>query len=224
MAETQDFAVIGLGRFGASVARTLAGLGHSVLGVDSNPERVQELADEITHVVQADCTDEHAVRSLGLRNFDTVVVAIGQDLEASILITLMLKEMGVPRVVAKAASELHGKVLERVGADQVVLPEKDMGAKVARALSQGGMLDFLELTPDVSVVELTAGEGAAGRTLKQLDLRARYHVSVIAIRRGREVLVAPLADVPLRKDDVLVAIGKNEHIDRLLREFCNRRR
>lgn len=220
----QEFAVIGLGRFGASVAKTLAALGHSVLGVDADEDKVQELAGELTHVVQADCTDEQTLRSLGLRNFDTVVVAIGQDLEASILITLMLKEMGVKRVVAKAASEVHGKVLERVGADKVVFPEKDMGAKVARALSQGGVMDFLELTPDVSVVELTPGDAVAGKTLKQIDLRARYHVTVLAVRRDREVLLPPLADVVLRRDDILVVIGKNESIDRLVREFCGRRR
>lgn len=219
----QEFAVIGLGRFGSSVARTLAELGHSVLGVDTDEHRVQEIANEITHAVQADCTDEQTVRSLGLRNFDTVIVAIGQDLEASILVTLLLKELGVKNVVAKAATESHGKVLERVGADRVVFPEKDMGAKVARFLAQSNIMDFIELTPDVSVVEFSPRDGF-GKTLKDLDLRARFHVTVMAIRRGKEVLVSPLADVPLKDGDILVAIGKNESIDRLLREFSGRRR
>lgn len=219
----QEFAVIGLGRFGSSVALTLSELGHSVLGVDMDEHKVQALANRITHAVQADCTDEQTVRSLGLRNFDTVIVAIGQDLESSILVTLILKELGVKNVVAKAATESHGKVLQRVGADRVVFPEKDMGAKVARFLAQSNIMDFIELTPDVSVVEFSPRDGF-GKTLKDLDLRARFHVTVMAIRRGKEVLVSPLADVPLKDGDILVAIGKNESIDRLLREFSGRRR
>lgn len=211
----REFAVVGLGRFGASVARILYELGHSVMGIDEDEARVQALANQITHVVQADATDENTLRSLGLRNFDTVIVAIGQNLEASILVTLMLKEIGVKTVVAKAATDAHGKVLERVGADRVVFPEKEMGAKLARFLAQSNILDFIELTPDVSLVEFSPGDGFHGKTLRQLDLRARFHVTVLAIRRGRQVLISPPADEPLHVGDIVVAIGNNDNIERL---------
>lgn len=210
----REFAVIGLGRFGTSVALTLYDLGHSVLGIDDDESKVQALANRITHVVQADATDEAALRSLGLRNFDTVIVAIGQDLEASILITLMLKEMGVRNVVGKAATDVHGKVLARVGADRVVFPEKDMGQKTARFLAQTNLLDYIELTPDISLVELSPA-GFEGKSLRDLDLRARFHVTVVAIRRGKEVIISPPADDPLRRDDIVVAVGKNENINKL---------
>ncbi len=211
----REFAVIGLGRFGTSVAETLQELGHHVLGVDVDEAKVQALANKLTHVVQADATDENTLRSLGIRNFDTVVVSIGQDMEASILITLMLKEMGVKNVVAKAASEAHGKVLERVGADRVVFPEKDMGAKIGRFLAESNILDYIELTPDVSLVEFSPGEKMYGKTLRELDLRARWRVTVLAIRRGKKVMISPHPDEPLRHGDIIVAIGENEHIEKL---------
>ncbi len=211
----REFAVIGLGRFGASVARTLHELGHHVLGVDVDESKVQALTQHLTHVVQADCTDENTVRSLGLRNFDTVVVAIGQDLEASVLVTLMLKEIGVKTVVAKAATEAHGKVLERIGADRVIFPEKDMGAKVARFLAETNILDYIELTPEVSIVEFTPGDAFVGKTLREVDFRAKFGVTVLAIRNGDSVRISPPADQPLRHGDILVAIGENKDIERL---------
>lgn len=212
---TREFAVIGLGRFGASVALTLHELGYHVLGVDVDEAKVQALANRLTHVIQADCTDENTVRSLGLRNFDTVVVAIGQDLEASVLVTLMLKELGVKNVVAKAATDAHGKVLERIGADRVVFPEKEMGAKVARFISESNILDYIELTPEVSVVEFTPGDAFVGKTLREIDFRAKFGVTVLAIRRGDSVRISPPADQPIRHGDILVAIGENSDIERL---------
>ncbi|MBX6378055.1 MAG: TrkA family potassium uptake protein [Clostridia bacterium] len=212
----KEYAVIGLGRFGSAVARTLVGLGHSVLGIDEDAHKVQTLSEEITHVVQADATDEHTLRSLGLRNFDTVVVGIGHDMEASILVTLLLKEMGVRFVVAKASSETHGKVLARVGADRVVFPEKDMGVKVARGLVETNVLDYIEVTPEVSIVELTVNERLSGKTLRELDLRARFGVTVLAVKHGKgDIRISPPADEPLRTGDVLIAIGENEAIERL---------
>lgn len=211
----REFAVIGLGRFGTSVARTLYDLGHNVLAVDVDEAKVQALANQVTHVVQADGTDELALRALGIRNFETVVVSIGQDLEASILVTLMLKEMGVATVVAKAASDAHGKVLERVGADRVVYPEKDMGARVARFLAESNILDYIELTPHVSVIEFAVANMMHGKTLREIDLRAKYGVTVLAIRRGDKVRISPPGDEPLRPGDILVAIGENENIEKL---------
>lgn len=213
----REYAVIGLGRFGTSVALTLHELGHNVLGIDTDEHKVQAVSNRLTHVVQADAADETVLQSLGIRNFDTVVVAIGQDMEASILITLMLKEMGVKMVVAKAATEAHGKVLERVGADRVVFPEKDMGARVARFLAETDILDYIELTPEVSIVEFAASEPLVGKNLKELDLRARFRVTVLAIRRGQQIILPPSADDPIRRNDILVVIGNNDDIDRLQR-------
>lgn len=214
----KDFAVIGLGRFGASVARTLASMGYNVLGVDSHEELVQAIAPSITHAVQADATDEETLKALGIRNFDVVVVAIGNDLEASILVTLTLKELGVNQVIAKASTELHGKVLTRIGADRVVFPERDMGMRLAQSLVSTNILDYIELSPDYSIVELTAGR-AAGKTLRDLDLRARYGVNVMALRRGQKIIVAPLADDEIAQDTVLVVIGHNDNLRRLEREL-----
>jgi trk system potassium uptake protein TrkA len=207
-----EFAVIGLGRFGRSVALTLVELGHSVLGVDREEARVQAVSRQLTHAVQADATDEETLNALGVRNFDAVVVGIGANIEASVLVTLMLKQLGVPRVVAKASSELHGRVLERVGADRVVFPEREMGVRIARRLVAPGVLDLIELTPDVSVEELTAAGKIAGRTLRELDLRAKYGVTVLAIRRGEDVEVSPRPDVRIQQGDVLVVIGRNEQL------------
>lgn len=211
----RQFAVIGLGRFGRSVAITLAGMGCEVLGLDLEEGVVQELGNCLTHVVQADATDEEVLRSLGLRNLDVVVVGIGQDIQSSILVTLMLKELGVRHVVAKAQTEAHGKVLARVGADRVVFPERDMGARVAHNLVSANVLDQIELSPDYTIMEIVAGEKLASKTLRQLDLRAKHGVNVMAIRKGNEVIVSPKADECIAADDVLVVIGRDDAIKRL---------
>ncbi len=208
----KEFVVIGLGRFGASVARTLYGLGNSVLGVDTDEAKVQAMVHDVTHVVQADATDETVLQSLGLANFDVAVVAIGNDMEASILVTLLLKELQVPYVVAKAASESHGKVLQRIGADRVVFPERDMGVRVANNLVASSILDHIELTADISVVELTANHRIDGKSLRELDLRAKYGVTVLAIKRGRKIEVSPSAEEKISHKDVLVAIGHNDNL------------
>lgn len=210
----RQFAVIGLGRFGSSIARTLYQMGYEVLAVDKDEELVQEMATVVTHAVQADATDESAVRALGLRNFDVVVVGVG-DLQASILTTLVLKGIGVPRVVAKALSELHGRVLEKVGADRVVYPERDMGVRVAHNLVSGNLIDYIELKPGFSIVEAVAKPAFAGRTLKQLDLRAKYGISIIAIKRGDEIKVNPGADDVVLENDILVAMGEDDQLEKL---------
>jgi len=212
----KQFAVIGLGRFGTSVARTLYELGYDVLGVDSEEEKTQDVVNMLTHVVQADATDDEALRSLGLRNFDVVVVAIGHDLQASILVTLLLKELGVDQVVVKAASELHGRVLQKIGADRVVFPERDMGVRLAHSLVATNILDYIELSPDYGMVEMSATEDLSGSSLRELDLRARFGVSVVAIRKASgEVLVAPGAEDMVDEGDVVVIIGMSKNIARL---------
>ena len=211
----KEFAVIGLGRFGGSVARTLYGAGQSVLGIDKSEAKVQALSNHCTHVVQADATDEEVLRSLGLRNFDVVVVSIGNELEASVLVTVMLKEMGVKQIVAKASSEAHGKVLQRIGCDRVVFPEREMGVRLARSLVTENLVDFIDLTPEVSIVEFAAGGKLIGEDLRSLGLRARYGVTILAIRRESRVIVPPPATEKIRPGDVLVAIGTHKDLDRV---------
>lgn len=210
----RQFAVIGLGRFGASVAVTLYRLGHEVLAVDSSEERIQEIAAQVTHAVQADATDEAAMRSLGIRNFDVVVVGIG-EIEASILCTSVVKSLGAPHVVAKAVSELHGRVLQRVGADRVVYPERDMGVRVAHNLVSGNIIDYIELAPGYRIVEVVAREPFVGKSLRELDLRAKYGIHVLALRRGEEVQVAPGGDAVVQPGDILVAMGEDERLEEL---------
>ena len=208
----KEFVIIGLGRFGTAVAKTLYDMGYEVLGIDSNEERVQEARGFTTHAVQADSIDENTLKSLGVRNFDVAIVGIGQDIQASILTTLILKEMGVEYVVAKAQNALHGKVLYKTGADRVIFPERDMGVRVANNLTSTNILDYIELAPDYSIVEVTAPGFTIGKTLKELDLRAKLSINVVAIKSGKEINVAPGADVVIKDGDILVAIGSNDKL------------
>ena len=219
-AAKKQFAVIGMGRFGTSVARSLAKLGYEVLAIDSSSARVQDVVNQVTHAVQADSTDEEALRALGVRNFDVVVVAIGQDIQASILTTLILKELGVPYIIAKAQNELHGKVLSKIGADKVIFPERDMGQRVAHSLISPNLIDFIELSDDYSIVELEAPPVMIGKNLKQLDIRARFRCNVMAIKTGSRMNIAPNAEDAIREGDVLVIVGKNDHLARLERHYA----
>lgn len=210
----KQYVVIGLGRFGTSVAQTLYQMGCEVLAIDSDEEKVQAVASMVTHAVQADATDEAAMRALGVRNFDVAIVSIG-DVQASIMTTLVLKAMGVRQTVAKALSELHGRVLEKVGADKVIYPERDMGVRVAHNLISGNIVDYVELVPGYSIVEVLARGSLVHKTLRELDLRARYGISVMAIKRGNDIIVAPGANDAVEPGDKLVAIGQDEMLDRL---------
>lgn len=210
-----DFAVIGLGRFGSSVAITLTNLGHNVLGIDTNESRMSAIMNHVAKVVQADATDEETLRSLGLKNMDAVVVAIGHDLQASIMVTLLLKEIGVKHVVAKASSDLHGKVLTKIGADRVVFPEREMGARVARNLVSSNILDYIEISPDVSIMEITAGGNLVGKSLRQLDLRNKFGVNVLAVKRDDHINVGLKADEQIRQGDILVVLGSNNSLERV---------
>ncbi|ABZ84358.1 k+ uptake transporter trka family protein [Heliomicrobium modesticaldum Ice1] len=212
------FAVIGLGRFGTSVAKTLCRMGYEVLAIDSSEERINEVAHFVTHAVQADAEDEEVLKKLGIRNFDTVIVAIGSDVQANILVTVILKDMGVRHVVAKAQNDLHGKVLTKVGADQVVYPERDMGVRVAHALVTSTVMDYLELSPVHSLVEIRSPERLVGQTLGKADLRARCGITVIAIRKGNDVIASPGADTLIEQGDILVAVGSNDDLSRFEEE------
>ena len=211
----KQFAISGLGRFGSSVAQTLYMLGHDVLVVDSDAERVDEISDYVTHAVQADATDEGALKALGLRNFDVAVVTIGTDIQSSILITLLCKELGVKHVIAKAQNELHAKVLYKIGADKVVFPERDMGMRVAHTLVSNNILDFIELSPDYSMLEMAVMEDWIGYTLKDLELRNRYGINVIAIKRDNGIEISPNGNNILLSGDVLLVIGSVKDIRKL---------
>ncbi|WP_307450068.1 TrkA family potassium uptake protein [Paenibacillus sp. V4I3] len=208
----KQFAIIGMGRFGSSVAKTLSQLGFEVLAIDHREETVQEVSAFVTHAVQADSTDEEALRALGIRNFDVVVVAIGEDIQASILTTLILKEMGIPTTVVKAVNDLHGKVLKKIGADKVVYPERDMGQRVAHHLISSNIIDYIELSADYSIVEIKVSTQMIGKSLKQLDIRAKYGCNVIAIKQNEQLIIPPSAEEPLRIDDILVIVGKNSNL------------
>jgi len=211
----KQFVVIGLGRFGSSVATTLSDMGYEVLGIDSDEKRVNEHVGVITHVVQADATDENALKALGIRNFDIVVIAIGEDIQASIMATLIVKEMGVPMVVVKARNELHRKLLQKIGADKVIFPERDMGVRVAHNLISPNILDFIEFADDYSLADISVPPKMVGKSLAELDIRARYGCNVIAIKSGKQINIAPRAEDRLREGDVMVVIGHNDDLQKL---------
>jgi trk system potassium uptake protein TrkA len=208
----RQFAVIGLGRFGSSVAKTLSKMNFEVLAIDDREDRIQEMSAIVTHAVQADSTDEEALRAMGIRNFDVVVVAIGEDIQASILTTLILKEIGIPTIVVKAVNELHGKVLKKIGADKVIYPERDMGQRVAHHLISSNILDHIELSADYSIVEISVSNQMVGKSLRQLDIRAKYGCNVIAIKQQEKLIIPPSGEDPLKPEDVLVIVGNNENL------------
>ena len=213
----KQFLVLGLGRFGKSVARSLTELGHEVLAVDNDADAVAAAAEYVTQSVQANCTDEDTIRSFDPAGFDAAVVAIGTNVRDSVLACLLCKEAGAPLVIAKAMDELHGKLLSKIGVDRVIYPERDMGERLARSLTSPSVLDMMELSGDYRVAEVMAPASWADRTLAEIDVRRRYGVSVIGVRRGTDFLSAPGADTRLAQGDVLVAIGPEESINELER-------
>lgn len=215
----QQFVVLGLGRFGSAVARTLQQLGHEVLGIDSDPHVVELAADNLTYAQACDCTDEDSLRMLGLRNFDAAIVAIGHDVQASILATVLLKEIGVPTVVAKAANDLHGRTLAKVGADKVIYPERDMGARLAHSLMSGTVIDYIELSPEWTILEMAVPPSLVGRSLREMNLRAKYGINVMALKSGEQINAAPAATDTVQEGDVLVLLGSNEGVRRFERKL-----
>ena len=213
--KSKQFIVIGLGRFGQSLAKTLYEMGHDVLAVDDDENMIQEIADSVTHAVQMDATDDYALRTLGIRNFDIAVVSIGTDIQSSIMVTLNLKEAGVKKVVAKATNEMHAKLLTKIGADRVILPEKDMGIRVAHNLVSANILDFIELSPEYSIVEATAPTQWLGQDIKTLDVRAKYGINIMAIKSGDEINISPRATDQIAEGDVLVIIGSISDLSKI---------
>ncbi|MBN2221545.1 MAG: TrkA family potassium uptake protein [Vallitaleaceae bacterium] len=214
MAKRKDFVVFGLGKFGRSVALTLVNNGCDVLAIDRNDDIIQDVSDFVTHAVQADVTDADALQALGIRNFDVAIVAISNDMQSSIMATILAKEMGVSYVIAKAQNEIHKKVLEKVGADQVIFPERDIGVRIANNLSSDSFVDFIELSNDFSIVEIEVDQEWVGKTIRELDLRKNYGLNVIGMRSGETISITPGPDKFLSIHEVLIVIGNNENLKR----------
>ncbi|KIL44718.1 potassium channel family protein [Jeotgalibacillus soli] len=210
----KEFVVIGLGRFGGSIVRELIEQGMEVMAIDKFEDKIDEFANIATHAVMADSTDESVLRSLGIRNFDHVIVAIGDDIQASILTTLMLKEIGVKKITVKAQNDYHEKVLKRIGADKVVHPERDMGKRIAHNIVSNNVLDYLELSDEHSIVEIVANDLLIGNTIIGLDIRAQYGINIVAIKRGDEIIVSPQATDEIQEGDILIVIGADSDINR----------
>ena len=205
----KSYLVVGLGRFGQAVARQLCQLGAEVLAMDRRNELVQQVAGDVTHAVVGDAQDKEVLRALGAEDFDCAIVAIGDDLAASVLITMNLKELQVPFIVCKAHDETHTKVLEKLGADRVVIPEEENARRLGRSLFSHNVLDYIELSEEYGILEVPAPKTWIGRTLKELNVRAKLGVNIIAVESGKKTNVAPGADYLIREGDVMVVLGDN---------------
>jgi trk system potassium uptake protein TrkA len=210
--KSKTFGVIGLGRFGYHVARTLAQGGAEVIACDVDEEKVREISEYVSLAYVLDATDAKALKESGIANVDTAVVSIGENIEASILIVVQLKELGVKEIVAKAVNPLHGKVLEKLGVDRVVYPEKEMAIRVAHSLLAGEFIEEIPIGEKHSLFELKAFDFMLGKTLRELDVRKRFGVSVLAIKRGENLIVNPLGDEKILPGDILVVLGTTEQL------------
>lgn len=211
----KQFIVIGLGRFGRAIAETLCRDGSEVLGVDSSMSLVEDMRDVLTHAVQMDAMDRDALSALGIPDFDVAFVTMGSDIRASGTIVMLLKELGAKRVIAKAHDDFHGRMLEKLGADQVLFPERDMGRRIAHNLVSGNIIDFLELSPEYSMAEIRPRPEWVGRTLLELSMRNRLGINVVAIRSGEVLNAIPRPDTSLCADDVLLVVAKDETLAKL---------
>lgn len=210
----KQYAVFGLGSFGESVAVTLQELGCEVVVVDNHMERIENISPYVSCAVQADIEDPEVIRSLGARNLDGVVVAVADDMEASIMATLVSKEIGVPYVLAKAKNDLHAKVLKKIGADSIIFPEKEIGQSVARNLVSGEFVDWISLSPDYSITEIAVPEKWIGKSLSEIDVRRTKDVNVVGVRIGEKIQVTIDPEEPLQKEMMLIMIGSNEALEK----------
>jgi len=211
----KQYAVLGLGRLGSSIAQELYKGNADVLAVDSNADPVDEIQGKVTHAVQADVTDISVLRELGLQDFDVAIVTIGEDLKASSVVTMLLKELGVPTVLAKAQDEMHGRMLEKLGADRIIYAERDMGRRIAHSLLSGNILDYIQLSDDFAIVEIVPHASWVGRTLIDLNLRKKYGINVIAIRSEGVIRVSFAPETIIYSDDRLLIIGEQTALNKL---------
>ncbi|GIO21365.1 potassium transporter Trk [Oceanobacillus oncorhynchi subsp. incaldanensis] len=219
----KQFIVIGLGRFGISLTRTLIQNKHEVLVVDKDLHLVEAMSDIATQAIQGDCTDEDVLTELGVKNFSHAIVAVGENLETSILATLLLKELGVPKVTAKAKNATHGKMLTKIGADQIIYPERDMGIRLGKQLSSENLIDYIELSPDYNLVEMKAPPAMNGRTLQQLSIPATYGCNIMAIKHGKQINITPKAEDTIQTGDTLLLMGNNEDIRHMEEKYERKR-
>ena len=213
--QRKQFIVVGLGCFGRAIAQTLCQEGEEVLGVDRRMDLVEEMRDALTHTVQLDAMDRDALEALGVKDFDVAFVTMGSDIRASGTIVLLLKELGSKYVIAKAQDEFHGRMLEKLGADQVLFPERDMGRRIAHNLVSSNIIDYLELSPEYSLAEIRPREEWIGKTLMDLNLRSRHGINVVAVRNGDALNAMPMPDTAFREGDVLLVVTKEETLRKL---------
>ncbi len=216
----RQFAVIGLGRFGSSIAKTLAQKDCQVLAIDKDENKIQDISEAVTQAVCLDATDEKALKAVGIEQIDVAVVSVGGNVEASILIALLLKEIGIKEVIAKSVTPQQGKVLEKIGVDKIIFPERDMGERLANALTSPKVTDYLRLSSNCSIIEITPPKDFIGKTLKALNIRTKYQLNIVAIKRknakGEEIAnVVPVAEEKIREGDRLLVAGANEAIEKL---------
>ncbi len=217
----QSFAVIGLGRFGSALARTLIEMRQDVIGIDASEANVLALSDVMASVVQLDATDGRALRAAGIQDVDVAVISIGENIEASLLVVMLVKELGIPRIIAKAVTSLHGRILEKLGVQRVIFPEREMGIRVAHSLVVPNVIDYIELSRDFSIIDMPAPAAFVGKSLRELALRNKYGLTLIATKRtsgpgGAEVTnVSPAADDVIEEGDVLSMLGSNERLGQL---------
>lgn len=205
----KSYIVIGLGRFGTTLARQLCLLGAEVLAMDIHNDLVQQVANDVTHAVVGDAQDKEVLRALGVSNFDCAIIAIGTDLAASVLTVMNLKELEVPQIVCKAHDETHRKVLEKLGVDRVVIPEQENAQRLARSLHSHNVLDYIELSEEYGILEVPAPKSWVGKTLKELNIRAKLGVNIIAVENEKKTNVSPPADYLIQAGDIMVVLGEN---------------
>jgi trk system potassium uptake protein len=213
--KTKQFMVLGMGLFGSSLAKALHELGHEVLAVDSDADLVESIAPHVTQAVQIDATDEAALQELGVRNFDAVIVSIGKNLRDSILVCVIIKELGVPYLIAKATDEIHAKVLRKIGVDRVVFPERDMGIRVAKSLITPNVLEMMEFSGDYRLIEIILPSKWVGNSIIEVDVRRKYGISILAIQRDGQFIVSPSPDAVFETGDILLVLGQKDVINNI---------
>jgi trk system potassium uptake protein len=213
--KTKQFMVLGMGLFGSSLAKSLHEMGHEVLAVDSDADLVEAIAPHVTQAVQIDATDEAALQELGVRNFDAVIVSIGKNMRDSILVCVIIKELGVPYLIAKATDEIHAKVLRKIGVDRVVFPERDMGVRVAKSLVTPNVLEMMEFSGDYRLIEIILPSKWVGSSIIEIDVRRKYGISILAIQRDGQFIVSPSPDAVFETGDILLVLGQKDDISNI---------
>ncbi len=207
--------ILGLGRFGISVAKTLYSLGNEVMVVDKNADLVNDIAESVTHAVVGDMCDENVLRSIGAQNFDMVFVGASEDIGVSMMTAMVLKEIGAKYIIAKAQSEMHGKILVKIGVDKIVRPEHDMGVKIANSLMRGDFIDFIELSPEYSIAEINVPDNWIGKTILELEIRGKYGINILAVKKDGVINAEPGADYVFSPNSLIVVMGSNKKLSKL---------